>query len=225
MALGGSSQAIAQYSATFIPSVIGNTVGSIMAGEAACQAGKGGKDKVTERERAKVSVAFNDYLRRAGASRTADATPVFTKKAKLRIWQHDDTAGDPASLDDPLAHSLAPAEAPAASLHPEGFVLSGDRTAALGTWRVAAAGTNDGATLGWYRALFRYEYFASGPMEWKLQRLELTSGATAPAAPAAFCHTPGDVQAFIAAAEEAKAKRAQRKAEREARQAADAAQH
>jgi hypothetical protein len=60
-------------------------------------------------------------------------------------------------------------------------------------------------------------------MEWKLQRLELTSGATAPAAPATFCHTPGDVQAYLAAAEQAKARRAQRKAEREARQAAEAA--
>jgi hypothetical protein len=86
----------------------------------------------------------------------------------------------------------------------------------LATWVLPSVGPDGAAApLGHYRVGFR----AEGAV-WKITRLELVQGAADPEPATQYCHVPGDIETYRTMVAEAEAKRARRKAEKEARRAA-----
>lgn len=198
--------------ASFIPSVIGSTVGNMVAAgkEHDCMMGIAPMASRTDAARIAAGATLRDYLARGATG--GDVTPAFTRKAKLRTLLVDGAPLSTAAAADPLARALAGR----ALGDPATFVRAGDGGSVLGVWTVPAADAGAGP-LGHYRGLFRKE-----GESWKLTRLEAVTGAADPAPATQFCHKPGDVEPYKIIVAEREAERERKRAAKAARRAAEA---
>lgn len=196
---------------SFMPDVIGSTVGNMAAASARykdCLKGrKPAKPQAVAEARGGARAALGAYLRAAGAGSGADAAFAFTAKPKLRAWLRDGREGAVTAVDDPMAVALAAGRGKL--IGPTDFVRSGDGATALALWRVAG----DAAPLGYYRTGFRRE-----AKIWRLTRLELVSAPADPEPVAYYCATPGDSEAYEKAIAERDSKRERKRVERAERQ-------
>ena len=131
-----------------------------------------------------ASSTMTRYFNRAAASEGSDVESLFSRLRRTRTWERvsDGSAGDLASINDPVARALG------ASLgQPEQFFLAGDQMSAAGLWLVR---DNQGQLLGNYLVVFRRERST-----WRLLHLDVAEGAEPPAPLTAYCHVLGDVSA------------------------------
>jgi hypothetical protein len=200
----------AQYSP--VAAAIGNTIGNMAAAgaEHRCMSGDAMSNKEVGEARTGGEAAMRQYLQLAGTGAAADVRPAFARKPKHQLWSAGGAQGSAAAVRDPLAPRVAAGEA---VLAPPTLVRAGDGGSALGVWALVPAG--GGQPLAHYDAALRREAGI-----WKLSRLTLIEGPSAPPAPAQFCHRPGDVEPYVAAVAEREAARARKKAEKAARRAA-----
>lgn len=208
--LGVASPAFAQG---LIPSVIGATIGNMAAAgaEAKCLRGEAPSAGKVESARVAAEIAMRQYLSIAARPGPVDASSAFTTRAKRKGWQVGGVPGKTNAVDDPLARAFAASGSSAPA--PAAFYRASDGQSSLGLWVLPFA---DASTpLGHYRVSFRRE-----AETWKIHRLELVEGDSAPAPASQYCHKPGDVEAHRAMVAEWEAKRARKKAEKEARRAA-----
>lgn len=208
-ALAASAPASAQYST--VNAAIGATVGNMVAAakERECMIGTPMPPSEIEEARSGAEAAMRSYLRVAGGGSPADVGALFGRKAKAGSWSADGAAQPLKGVDDGFARRVAAGEA---RIEPVALVRAGDGGSAAGVWLLRAAGGGD--PLGRYEAAFRRQAGV-----WMLSRLSLVSGAQAPAAPAQYCHRPGDVEVYRQSVLAAEEERARRKAARAARRA------
>jgi hypothetical protein len=158
---------------------------------------------------AAAQTTLEDYLAIAGAAPAADVTRAFTGRASRRELLTDGEGASVFALNDPLARAVAVQEA---SVSENSFARASDGRTAAGLWVVRSASQ---APLGHYRAQFRRERD-----RWLLTRLEIANGASEPKPVTGYCHSPGDVEAFVAAEAERDLRRAERRQARQARRSA-----
>lgn len=205
-----------------IPSVIGATIGNMVAQNSAyarCLSGEAPKAKKISLALGRTQAAMSAYMRLAGAAPAADASAAFTHKQKLWSWSMGGQAGEVGAIDDPVAraHIARGSALPA----PTSFVLSGDQRSAAGIWIVPGQSEGD-APLGHYRVSFRPEgrSLPQGGQAWKVTSIEVIAGSAEAAPVAQYCSKPGDVEEHRIAVEKYKEERARKKAEKAARRAA-----
>lgn len=185
LGLGFTNTAYAQFSATFMPSVIGNTIGMMAAqdAETACMTGATLPDSEIAEARGPSTKALLQYFKSAGSRQDISGSFHLDKKTKLTNNSVPYGAANLSQSIDPISENGFNLES--SSLR---FFRSFSEASALGQWMVKS---DSGAIVGVYTA-----YFVRKSGQWKIRELTITSKDQKIVPAMQFCHVPGDVTPF-----------------------------